>query len=148
MPDLATTIVLSPDITTTSRAAVFGFTGSEGITSFECKLDAAAYAPCSSEQSYSGLNNGQHTFLVRGVDVVGNKGAPARHVWRVQNVAPVADNQSTSTGRDTAIDITLTAVDNEPITFELVDSPANGNAQLINTDCGPVHARYGQDRSG
>ena len=60
----------------------------------------------------------------------------------MQNAAPVADNQLVSTGRDTAIEITLTAVDNEPITFELVDSPANGDAQLIGSSAGSGIVRY------
>ena len=51
---------------------------------FECKLDSAAFAPCSSPQSYSGLSVGNHTFQVRAVDNAGGVDpTPARYTWAV-----------------------------------------------------------------
>jgi uncharacterized repeat protein (TIGR01451 family) len=51
---------------------------------FECKLDSAAFAPCSSPQSYNGLSVGNHTFRVRAVDNAGGVDpTPARYTWSV-----------------------------------------------------------------
>ena len=120
-----------PTNPTFSRDARFVFSGSADVANFECSLDGAAYAPCSGEESYSGLLDGQHTFQVRGLDAAGNAGAPSRYVWRVQNAPPVAENRSIGTFLDTPIEITLTALDSDPVTFEIVGNPANGAVQFI-----------------
>jgi len=52
--------------------------------SFECKLDAGPFAPCSSPSTYS-VKRGQHTFAVRAKDAEGNVDAtPATQTWRVK----------------------------------------------------------------
>ena len=141
--ELSTTIdpAQVPANPTFSRDARFVFGSSQGASSFECSLDGAAYAPCGNEQTYSGLRDGQHTFQVRGLDGAGNAGASSRDVWRVQNAAPVAENISATTFIDTAIDITLTASDSDPVTFEVVEQPANGSVQFV----GPNIVRYTPD---
>ena len=54
------------------------------VAGFQCKLDSAAFAPCSSPQAYSGLSVGSHTFQVRAVDNNGAvDGSPARYTWNV-----------------------------------------------------------------
>ena len=47
----------------------------------------------------------------------------------IQNTPPVADDQSVATDEDTAVSITLTAsdVDNDPLTYSVVEDPANGS---------------------
>lgn len=65
-----TTIVSAPVGTIASASAEFAF-GSSQSGGFECRLDTqqeAAWAPCSSPQSYPGLGQGQHTFEVRAVN--------------------------------------------------------------------------------
>jgi hypothetical protein len=88
-----TTVSSHPSNPTASASASFGFGGSDGtgsgVGSFECRLDAAAFAPCTSPQSYSGLANGSHTFRVRAVDRAGNvDGSPASFTWVVDTLAP------------------------------------------------------------
>ncbi|MBW7882750.1 MAG: Ig-like domain-containing protein, partial [Caldilineaceae bacterium] len=120
---LQVTITDMPGNPTFSRAAAFGFTGAN---SYECSLDGVAYAACGSPQTYSGLSDGLHTFLVRGLDGSGNKGAATRFVWQVQNQLPVASDQLITTFRDTPVAITLTAEDSDDLTYRLVDLPVNG----------------------
>jgi hypothetical protein len=61
----------------------FTFTATEA-GSFECRVDFAAYQPCHSGISYSGLSSGFHDFRVRAVDQAGNRdGSPSRVRWRV-----------------------------------------------------------------
>jgi VCBS repeat protein len=67
---------------TLATSVVFGFTGSDdvGVTGFQCRMDAAAFAACSSPASYSGLALGEHVFEVRAIDASGNRDAtPAQY---------------------------------------------------------------------
>ncbi len=58
-------------------------------TSYECKLDAAAFAACPADGiEYSGLAQGSHTFQVRGVNASGPDPTPASYTWTVDTVAP------------------------------------------------------------
>ena len=66
-----TTIDTGPSGTISTGAVSFSFS-SEANASFECQLDAGAWATCSPPQSYSSLPDGQHTFSVRATDTAGN----------------------------------------------------------------------------
>ncbi len=82
-----TTVVSAPKSGTAS-SATFAFSASEGGT-FECRLDDAAFALCSSPKSYAGLGKSTHRFEVRAIDAAGNADVtPSVHAWTVQ--APVA----------------------------------------------------------
>jgi hypothetical protein len=89
-----------PTGTVTTTDASFSFTSNEA-GSFECQLDAAAYAACTSPKAYTGLANGQHTFNVRAKDTAGNVDAtPATRTWTVQtSTTPPPD----TTAPDTSI---------------------------------------------
>jgi large repetitive protein len=67
----------------------FGFSASEPGVSFECKLDAAAFAPCTSPKSYSTLGDGAHAFSLRATDEVGNVSPTVLHTWTIGTVAPL-----------------------------------------------------------
>jgi Tol biopolymer transport system component len=80
-----TAITSGPSGTITKRTAAFGFSSSEAGSHFQCKLDAAAFAACSTPKSYSGLVNGSHAFRVRAIDKAGNVDAtPAVRTFNVQ----------------------------------------------------------------
>jgi hypothetical protein len=79
-----TTIDSAPLDPTPDTTATFAFSSSEAGSSFECSLDGAAFAPCSSPETYSGLAAGVHTFEVRATDAAGNTDAThATHTWTV-----------------------------------------------------------------
>jgi dienelactone hydrolase len=78
-----TTITAGPSGTVPTGDATFEFTSSQPGT-IECKLDAGAFAPCTSPTSYTGLGAGSHTFSVRAIDPAGNvDGTPATRTWTV-----------------------------------------------------------------
>jgi large repetitive protein len=67
----------------------FAFSANEASAAFECKVDAAAFAPCTSPYTHSALTDGAHTFSVRASDAAGNVGATASHAWTIGTVEPL-----------------------------------------------------------
>ncbi|MGH9041798.1 MAG: DUF7594 domain-containing protein [Acidimicrobiia bacterium] len=83
-PDTTIPASSGPSGTTTSTGASFAFSANETGARFECLLDTAAFAACTSPKAYSGLALGDHTFAVRAIDVAGNVDAsPATRTWRI-----------------------------------------------------------------
>jgi hypothetical protein len=84
-----TTIGSGPSGATSSTSASFSFSSSEDGSSFECKLDSGTFSSCSSPQTYSGLDEGAHTFSVRATDSSGNVDlSPASRTWTVEASEP------------------------------------------------------------
>jgi hypothetical protein len=81
------TIVSGPSGTTSATSARFAFNGARGDT-FECALDGAAFAACTSPKTYSGLRDGAHTFQVRERTRSGQTGDPVARGWTVDTQAP------------------------------------------------------------
>jgi hypothetical protein len=96
----STQILSGPSGATTSTVASFTYSSSDGGATFQCKLDAGAYAAClAAGTSYSGLSDGSHTFSVRSVDAAGNVDpAPASRTWTVDTTAPDTTITSGPTG--------------------------------------------------
>ena len=93
--------LLSAGSSTLSGSVMIAFAGSDavGVTGFECKVDAASYAPCVSPLSNSGLAIGNHLFLVRALDAAGNvDGSPASFSWSVITPAKATENLITAIG--------------------------------------------------
>ena len=71
------------------RRVTFRFAGTDETSAssalvFECALDGAAYAPCSSPVKFR-LSAGRHSFRVRAIDEAQNTDAtPATHTWKVR----------------------------------------------------------------
>ena len=85
-----TTIDDGPAGATNDPNATFSFSSDDVTAVFECQIDGAAYAPCASPKTYSGLADGPHTFRVRARDAAGSVDqTPAARTWTVDTVAPI-----------------------------------------------------------
>src|SRR5205809_356806 len=79
---------------TNSPQAAFTFSGTDDRTpatalGFNCSLDGAAFVACVNPQTYTGLADGQHAFMVRAVDAAGNVDpTPATRTWTVDRTPP------------------------------------------------------------
>jgi hypothetical protein len=80
-----TTITKGPKDKTQKKTATFEFTGTDAkaVSSFQCKLDKQAFAPCTSPHTVK-VKKGKHTFSVQAVDQAGNVGSPATDTWKVK----------------------------------------------------------------
>src|SRR5439155_1293057 len=79
----------NPTDPSNSSSPSFSFS-SEAGASFQCALDGAAFAACTSPKSYSGVADGSHTFQVKATDSAGNTGTAASYTWTIDTVAPSA----------------------------------------------------------
>jgi hypothetical protein len=70
-----------------SDAKTFTFLANESAQ-FECSLDAAAFATCTSPASLTALGEGDHRYDVRAIDAAGNQGLAVSYAWTVDLTAP------------------------------------------------------------
>ena len=96
-----TTITTGPSGVTGNSSPSFGFVSDEPGSTFECRLDSASFAPCSSPKPYSNLSDGPHTFRVRATDPEGSTDpSPAERAFSVDTTPP----QTTITSGPSGID--------------------------------------------
>ena len=88
--DPETTIDSGPSGLTNDATPTFTFSSSEAGSSFQCKVDSAPYAACSSPKTIApALSNGLHTFYVRATDPAGNTDpTPASQSFTVDATPP------------------------------------------------------------
>ena len=114
-----TTITSGPTGTITTNSASFGFTSPDAGATFECRLDTAAYAACTSPQAYTSLADGEHTFSVRAKDAAGNvDGSPATRTFTVDTAAPDTTITSGPTGTITTNSASFAFTSEPGATFE------------------------------
>ncbi|MDQ5807794.1 MAG: Ig-like domain-containing protein, partial [Actinomycetota bacterium] len=90
VPGSQTTIDDGPEgIVESSAGDDFAFSSTVAGATFECKLDAAEWAPCTSPVSYPSFADGLHTFMVRAVAPGGEVDPePASQAWVVDTAGP------------------------------------------------------------
>lgn len=121
-----TMLAATPNDPSAFTSATFGFTGFDNASAvnFQCALDGAAFAPCTSPATYSGLSLGAHLFAVRAVDYIGNiDPTPASFGWTIEAPAPgVAPDTILVTAPDVATANTTASfsftANEEAVTFE------------------------------
>jgi len=84
-----TAITAGPSAKSKSAEASFSFSSSEAGSGFECSLDDAAFAACTSPQEFEGLSDGNHQFRVRSIDPAGNVDpTPESLAWEIDTTDP------------------------------------------------------------
>jgi len=131
-----TIIDTNPTDPTNDATPTFTFHGDDGagsgIAIFECRVDADAFAACTSGDSFGPLTDGSHTFEVRAIDNASNTDStPASYTWLVDLVPPVFDPISDPivyVDDDGKVYYDLpTATDNHDISPEVVCIPPSGS---------------------
>jgi hypothetical protein len=83
------TITSGPDAETADTTATFEFSSTEtGATQpqkLDCKLDGGDFRPCDSPYTYTDVDDGDHTFVVRATDAYG-KTDTDEYDWKVDAV--------------------------------------------------------------
>jgi hypothetical protein len=91
-------LVSGPPSFTQTTTATFTFASNEPGT-FECRLDAAAFAPCNSPTVVIALAEGPHTFTFRAKDGSGNLSPDVVSAWQVDRTPPRASAKITAARR-------------------------------------------------
>ena len=77
-----------PPAVTSATSAAFTYEAPTA-TSYQCKLDVAAFSACEATGiEYTSLADGTHNFQVRGVNASGPDSTPATYSWRVDTDPP------------------------------------------------------------
>ena len=80
----STTIASGPATTTGATSATFAFSSADTtVASFQCALDGAAFATCTSPQNYTALAVGSHNFQVRAIDQAAVTGPATSYPWTI-----------------------------------------------------------------
>jgi hypothetical protein len=88
------TLTSTPGTSTAATVASFVWTTTGTITNTDCKLDAGAFAPCTSGQTYTGLATGSHTFVVQVTNTAlpAPNTAQASFTWTITTGTPAPVN--------------------------------------------------------
>src|SRR5512138_1336662 len=79
-----TTITSAPVNAIGVHGASLSFIADEPVQRFECRLDSRPIGTCATGVGYANLSTGNHTFEIRGHDLVGNTESPAKsHTWAI-----------------------------------------------------------------
>jgi hypothetical protein len=107
-----TTIDSGPAGATGDPTPTFGFSSSEPGSGFQCRLDTASFASCSSPLTTATLPDGPHSFEVRATDAAANTDpTPAQRAFTVDTAAPSSQAASAASANSTAIAVTYSAAD-------------------------------------
>ena len=91
-----TSIASGPSGNTTDTEPSFEFSASESGSTFECRLDSAAFAACDSPYAPGELDFGDHVFEVRATDSAGHTDAsPASRSFKISEQPPLEITKET-----------------------------------------------------
>jgi trimeric autotransporter adhesin len=82
IPPPTVSFTATPDAASYSTSAHFEFESDVSGSTFQCRLDGAAFSTCSSPQDFAGLALGAHTFAVRATSG-GLMGSPTTFAWTI-----------------------------------------------------------------
>ena len=118
--DPNTQIDSGPPGVTRDDTPTFGFSSpDEPGSTFECRIDDADFAPCSSEYTTAALPDGPHNFVVQAVDAAGNRDEnPASRNFIVDTIPPDTKIDSGPVGTVSDATPTFTFSSGDGVRFE------------------------------
>ena len=115
-------ITAQPTNPSSDSTPSFSFTSPDSTATFDCRIDAGTFAPCTSAFTSAALADGMHTFHVRAKDPVGNIGTEDTYTWTIDTMAPTVTITSGPNG--------LIAVATASYVFTTAGSPTVIECQL------------------
>jgi hypothetical protein len=104
------TVTAGPEGLVAGSSPRFEFAASRSGASFACRIDDAAWHPCSSPMTYTGIPDGPHVFSVRAVDAAGNPvTVPATRAFALDATPPALSVAAPTDGSLLAGTVTLAA---------------------------------------
>lgn len=128
-----TTITSGPAAQSGCSSASFEFTSDDSGATFECALDGAIFAACTSPQAYTGLTDASHNFEVRAKDASNNVDAtPALYMWTVDRPVQTItfDAIAGKTYGDAAFAVSPTADSGLPVSLS-AEGPCTVSADTV-----------------
>ncbi len=101
-----------------NATAQFAFSSNEPNSTFECRLDGAAFVPCSSPYTTGPLSEGSHTFGVRATDALGNRGPVTSRSFTRDVTAPATQIVFPDEGASSSLPVLAFLADEPDSTFE------------------------------
>jgi MYXO-CTERM domain-containing protein len=96
-----TTIPTKEPTPTDDTTAEFVFESTEANSTFECRIDGAAFALCDASFTTPALADGSHTIDVRAIDPAGNVDPmPESYTWTVQDLSGDTDGDGLTDGEE------------------------------------------------
>jgi hypothetical protein len=120
-PPATPTITSSPTSVTNATSASFAFSSTTSGVTYLCRVDAAAFAACTSPKSYSSLVQGAHDFAVKARDASGLDSGVASTSWTIDLTPPVAAITAPAPGTTLSRIVTVTATASDDIRVERVE---------------------------
>src|SRR6478672_8622032 len=113
------TLGTKPANPSNSPTPTFSFSATETST-FQCALDAGAFAPCTSPTTLGSTPDGSHTYTVKATDAAGNTGPVTSYVWTIDTVAPAVtfSIKPPNPTNDTTPDFAFSASETVPAGFQ------------------------------
>jgi hypothetical protein len=126
-----TTITSQPSSLNNSTSASFSFSSDDDSATFECKLDASDYEACTSPKNYTSLAEGEHTFLVKAIDLADNEDlTPASYTWTINLTAPtITIANSTITDTTATINWTTGTAASSKVDYGLTNTYGNSTTE-------------------
>jgi hypothetical protein len=150
-----TSITRQPPARTSSRDASFEFVSSVAVATFECRVDGAAWAACSSPFSLTEVADGEHTFEVRSISSENvTDPTPAAVAWTVgppavdpvpAEMAPplVTAPKSVKSGKSMKVAVSATNVGGTATSAEVCLSAPKSLAKVGGSRCRTVEVAGG-----
>jgi hypothetical protein len=139
-----TVITSGPSGPTHDPTPTFHFSSSEGDSTFQCRLDSAPFAACTSPRTTGHLADGSHTFYVRAIDPSSNVDpTPASRRIKVDTHAPSSKARAPASTHSSPFTVGYTVADPSPSSgvrsVELwVRRPGQTTYSKVSTDTTPA----------